>query len=103
MGKMGGSYEFGFPADYYDKEFFPANGLLKDDLVGTCGLNAWANYYREFAGLPIKRIDWNVTLTGRDTISGLTQKRNFYTGGSIEFARQINLLAMILISLVLTS
>ena len=36
-------------SDYYDKEYFPADGLFKDDRYGTKSLNANAGYYRLLA------------------------------------------------------
>ena len=79
-------------SDYYDKEYFPANGLLDDDLYGTKSLKASAGYYRELAqgqGL-FRKISGNISFTGRDTMDGRRQKHGLWIDGSVELHQQID-------------
>ena len=75
-------------ADQYDRTFFPANGLLPGDLPGTRGGSASAGYYRVYAG-PVYALSGDVSLTGRDTLDGLLQRRYLNLGGYVELRNQI--------------
>ena len=81
-------------SDYFDKEYFPANGLLKDDRYGTKSLNASASYYQQYTkgqGL-FREVSSNLSLTGRDTMDGRTQDHSIWIDGSVELQQQIKLL-----------
>ncbi len=76
--------------DRYDRNYFPALGLLDVDLPGTQSGTATAGYYREQSDR-----FWSVinTYTGfkyRETIEAqLLQNRKWFAGGSVEFENQI--------------
>lgn len=71
-------------ADYYAVDFFPADGLLKADRVGTKGAGLSAGYSREFSTSLVRQLTGSVAWTGRDTLGGLKQNRNWYLGGTVE-------------------
>lgn len=86
-GKLGWTEDFwnaGISADYYEKEYFPANGLIKTDRYGTKSVNAAAGYYREPGTGPFRYLSGNVALNGRDTHDGRTQNHNLYIDGGFE-------------------
>lgn len=71
-------------ADYYDEDYFPANGLIKTDRYGTRSLNLSGSYYREPPEGAFRYISGNVVLNGRDTQDGLTQNHNLWVDGGFE-------------------
>ena len=96
-GSIGWQYDYWTvegSSDYYDNEYFPADGLFKDDRYGTKSLNASAGYYRLLApgqGL-FREISGSVSLTGRDTMDGRTQNHGIWIDGSVELHQQIKVL-----------
>lgn len=96
-GSIGWQYDYWTvegSSDYYDKEYFPADGLFKDDRYGTKSLNASAGYYRLLApgqGL-FREISGSVSLTGRDTMDGRRQNHGIWIDGSVELHQQIKVL-----------
>lgn len=76
-------------ADYYSVNFFPANGLLVDDLPGTWGVKNYAEYYWDFAEGPLRTLSGNLAWSGRNTTDGRTQYRNWEGGGSLELRQQV--------------
>lgn len=88
-GWRGDYWGFGVSGDYFDTSYFPANGLLDDDLYGTQGLSYGANYYRRFRSNNLREVAADLLWFERDTTSGLKQNHGIYAGASAEFERQI--------------
>lgn len=76
-------------ADYFDKGFFPANGIQDSDTVGTKGVDLSTGYYRTGVGRFLRELDFSVSWNNRDTTDGLKQRRNWIVGGSAETVQQI--------------
>lgn len=79
----------GTAIDRYDVHFFPANGLIKQDLPGTEGARPYVSYAREFTAGFARAITADLAWTARDTADGRVQTRNWYAGGTIELWQQI--------------
>ncbi|MGI9292891.1 MAG: carbohydrate binding family 9 domain-containing protein [Pseudomonadales bacterium] len=77
-------------ADYFDKEFFPANGLQNSDEIDTRGLSFSTGYYRNYTDSFLRQLDFSVAWNGRDTNAGLKQRRMWSSGGSVETKQQIS-------------
>jgi len=76
-------------ADKYDVEFFPALGLLDEDLPGTRAGSLTAGYYREQSEYFWRVIDSYAGFKYRETEDGQLQNRKWFTGGSVEFKNEI--------------
>jgi hypothetical protein len=76
-------------ADYYSVNFFPANGLLAEDLPGTWGVKNAVDYYQSIAQGPLRTISGYLVWSGRNTTEGLTQTQRWKGGGSIELRQQV--------------
>jgi hypothetical protein len=76
-------------ADRYSEDFLPANGLLKADLPGTRGVNAYASYYRDLAESPLRVVTADLVYTNRDVLDGRTQRRYWNGGGTAELRQQM--------------
>jgi hypothetical protein len=78
--------------DRTDAGFFPADGFIAADALGTRGNAAYWSYYREYAQGPFRSLDAHVNYNQRDTLTGLLQNRSLsvYVGGetrsNIEFS-----------------
>jgi hypothetical protein len=82
-------WSVGLAADYYDRDYFPANGLLPDDRNDTRSLFASADYYREHSKGIFRSVSGSMSLNRRDTNDGQTQNHNAYLWGSVEFRQQM--------------
>jgi hypothetical protein len=71
--------------DEYDKEFAPANGLLKTDRLGTNGQSAYFNYYRLSGIKTISEQSFDIVRTYRKIDDGRVQNESWYAGGSLEW------------------
>jgi hypothetical protein len=76
-------------ADEYDRDYFPANALLEEDLPGTRGASVIAGVYREMSNPVLRVIQGYVGGDRRDTQPGLKQRQQGFVGGSVEFTNDI--------------
>ncbi|MFC1760899.1 carbohydrate binding family 9 domain-containing protein [Planctomycetota bacterium] len=91
-GGLGWNWDYWYvngSADQYDAEYFPALGLLNEDLPGTRGVSTTGGYYRERSDSPFRVINGYVGFKHRNTTSDLLQSRKLYTGASVEFEKPI--------------
>ena len=84
-GWQGDYVSAGVQYDDYDKEFLPANGLIKTDRLGTTGASAFGSHYRTFGASGISETSFDVVRSYRETDDGRTQNDNWYAGGSLEW------------------
>jgi hypothetical protein len=70
-------------------DYFPANGLIKQDLIGTEGVRPFVNYYRDFGDKAIRELNIYVTGSDRETLDGLLQTRSWSSGATLETRQQI--------------
>lgn len=75
--------------DRVDRAFFPADGLIAADLIGTRGASAALSYYRDFGPAALRELSGSITHSERYTEDGRLQRRDWYFGGSVESARQV--------------
>jgi hypothetical protein len=75
----------------YSKDYLPANGLIKQDLIGTEGLRPSVSYYRDFGDRTISEVTGYVSRSKRDTLDGRTQTDTWSTGTTLETRQQIKL------------
>lgn len=70
-------------AEHTDAEYFPANGFLAGDVIGTSGQGAYGGYSRAFAGAWMRRADASVSHEVRHTTEGLRQREttSVFAGG----------------------
>lgn len=78
--------------DHFDKEYYPANGLLKNDRYGTKSIDVSTGYYRESPGGPFRTVSGNMVLAGRNTLDGRTQNHSLWMDGGFELRQQVRLL-----------
>jgi hypothetical protein len=78
-------------ADYYDIDYFPANGLLADDLYGTRNLGVSTSYNRDLYDGFFRAVDAGIEIGDRETLSGQDQYQYLYVSGGVEFPKQITL------------
>jgi hypothetical protein len=92
LGWRGDFAYFGTTLDHYKVNFFPANGLLNRDLLGTRGINNLVGYYRDFGTTaPLRLVYGDVGWIGRQTSDGSTQNKTWYAGGAVELQQQVKL------------
>ena len=79
-------------ADRTDAEYFPANGFIANDLIGTTGRGGYGGYNRAFADDWARRVDATVSYDVRDTTSGLRQREtaSIYAGAETVANIQLN-------------
>lgn len=94
-GKLGWQWDYawvGTSVDNYSINFFPANGLMNQDLFGTRGVNNYAGYDRDLGTTgPFRAISGDAGWIGRQTTDGQTQNKTWYGGASVELRQQIKL------------
>jgi len=78
-------------ADYFDKEYFPANGLLANDRYGTGSLGVSTSYYRDFIDGTFRTVSGSIGLDMRETHDGRTQNKNIFINGGVELQRQVGI------------
>ena len=79
----------GTTVDHYSVNFFPANGLIARDLLGTWGTKSYASYFQDIAEGPLRTLSGDLAWSGRYTSDGLIQRRYWEGGGSIELRQQV--------------
>jgi hypothetical protein len=87
-GRLGwgrGFWSVGGALDRYSRNFYPANGLLADDLPDTHGRSLFAGYFRDRAEGPLREVRADLAWEQRETGDGLLQRRKLYAGGSVEW------------------
>jgi Domain of unknown function (DUF5916)/Carbohydrate family 9 binding domain-like len=89
----GTHWSVGTAFDHIAEDFFPANGFIAGDVLGTRGGSLYTSYYRDFAEGHLRSINGSLTYGWRDTLSGLLQRRNtsFYVGGETRSNISFNL------------
>ena len=75
--------------DRYDREYFPADGLLDGDLPGTQGASFRLGYYREMAHPVWQVIQGYAGATYRETTGGHKQSQKVFVSGSVELNQDI--------------
>ncbi len=88
LGYGQGFWTVGGTLDRYSREFFPANGLLDDDLPDTSGGNGYVSYFRDRPEGLFREVRGDLTLQRRETGDGRLQRRKFYAGGYAELREQ---------------
>jgi hypothetical protein len=81
--------------DQYDRDYFPANALLDDDLPGTKGASLTSGYYREMPNPVWRVVEGYVGVNYRETDAGEKQKQQVFASGSIEFYNDIRVRLLI--------
>jgi hypothetical protein len=76
LGYHSSFWHTGVSADRTDGGFFPANGVIAGDLLGTEGLNAYVSYGREYPEGRLRRLDGSASFTARETATDLVQRRD---------------------------
>jgi hypothetical protein len=76
-----------------DEGFFPANGFILQDSLGTREGSAFISYYREYASGPFRRLNGSVSFSKRDTLKGLLQRRDtsVYVSGETRSNMEVSL------------
>src|SRR4028119_1256272 len=70
-------WQAGVQMDRTDASFYPANGFIARDVLGTRGSSAFVSYNREYdRGSALRRVDASLTYGQRDNLTGLLQSRN---------------------------
>ncbi len=85
LGWGGGFWTVGGALDRYSRDFYPANGLLAEDLPDTTGRSLSAGYFRDRAEGPLREVRADLAWELRETGDGLLQRRKVYAGGSVEW------------------
>ena len=89
LGWKGDHAYFGTNLDYYSVHFFPADGLVDRDDLGTRGINNYAGYYREYASGPFRVLSGYAGWKGRQTTEGLTQGTSWFGNSHAELRQKI--------------
>jgi hypothetical protein len=84
-GWQGDHWGAGIDLDDYDKDFVPANALIRNDRLGTNGRNSFVNYYQNFGGQTISESTLNIVHSDRETDDGRTQFKGWYLGAAAEW------------------
>lgn len=97
-GELGWKWDYWYvksDADQYDVSYFPALGLLDEDLPGTRAGSVTAGYYSEKASRYWREANGYAGCEYRETLDGDLQRRKWFAGGSIEFENQIRTSAFV--------
>lgn len=89
LGWSGDHWWVSSETDRFDTDFFPANGLQKDDTIGTEAVEFSTGYYRSYTKQFVTEVEFSLSHEARDTLEGDTQRRINYVGGSVETEQQI--------------
>jgi hypothetical protein len=78
--------------DHVDTGYFPANGFIAADVIGTTGQGMYGGYNRGFGRGWLRYADASVTYDSRDTIGGLRQREtaSIYGGAKTSLNVQFN-------------
>jgi len=85
VGWQGNYWGTGASFDKYDKEFNPANGLIRDDRLGTEAWDVFINQYRDYGNTTVSETTFDIVRTLRKTEDGRDQYDGWYYGGSLEW------------------
>jgi hypothetical protein len=76
--------------DQYDANYFPALGLLSQDLIGTRAAVVTGGYYRERSDRFLRMVDTYAGYHYRLTKDGdMLQRRKWFAGTSLEFRKDV--------------
>ena len=73
VGWQGDYWSTGVSYDQYDKEFLPANGLIRTDRLGTSAWDVFINQYRDYGRKTISETTFDIVHTLRTTEDGRDQ------------------------------
>ena len=78
--------------DHVDTGYFPANGFIAADVLGTTGQGVYGGYNRGFGEGWLRYADASVTYDWRDAIGGLRQREttSIYAGARTSLNVQLN-------------
>jgi hypothetical protein len=78
--------------DHTDPEYFPSEGFIAADLIGTDGRGAYGGYNRASGDGWMRRADASVSYERRDTATGLRQREtaSIYAGAETSADIQLN-------------
>ncbi len=88
QGSLGWKWDYVYissTADKYDKDYYPADALLDNDLPGTKGASLTTGYYREMSHPLWHVVEGYIGANYRETSDGMQQQQKTYGSGSIEF------------------
>jgi len=85
FGWQGNHWGTGVSFDKYDKEFVPANGLIREDRLGTNAWDIFITQYRDYGNATISETTFDIVRTLRQTEDGRDQYDGWYYGGSLEW------------------
>jgi len=85
VGWQGDYWSTGVSYDKYDKEFLPANGLIRTDRLGTSAWDVFINQYRDYGNQTISETTFDIVRTLRKTEDGRDQYDGWFYGGSLEW------------------
>jgi hypothetical protein len=84
LGHEGPYLQYGVSATRTGQYFFPADGFINGDRLGTAGGSAYVSYSREYADRWYRVAQGSLSYSARDTLSGLLQSRSVSVGMSLE-------------------
>ncbi|MBW3622437.1 MAG: hypothetical protein KY468_03395 [Armatimonadetes bacterium] len=85
LGYESAYWQTGIALDRTGLDYFPANGYIAGDTLGTQGKSAFVSYGKQYASGPLYHFSGSLSYNHRDTLSGLSQSRNvsLYVGGEL--------------------
>ena len=89
LGYQGAHWYAHGSADRVDAAFFPANGFIQGDLLGTEGTSVVLGHSQEYATSWLRRSNASISFVGRNTLSDLVQRRQVTAFGSSEFRNNL--------------
>jgi hypothetical protein len=92
LGYHGVHWYSGAWMDRTDTGYFPANGFIATDVVGTTGQGAYGGYNRGFGEGWLRYADASVTYDWRDTLGGVRQREttSIYAGAKTSLNVELN-------------
>lgn len=88
LGRQTPYLQYGVSASRTGQFFFPADGFIAGDQLGTLTGSAYVSYQREYADHRLRTVGGNLGYSARNTLSGLLQNRNFFVDMSVETRSQ---------------
>ncbi|MDQ3812353.1 MAG: carbohydrate binding family 9 domain-containing protein, partial [Armatimonadota bacterium] len=70
-------WQSGVALEGTDRNFFPADGFIEDDSIGTRGGSVYLSHGRDYERGLLRRFDVNLSYGQFDTVTGLSQSRSF--------------------------
>lgn len=92
LGYHGAHWYSGLWMDRIDTGYFPANGFIAADVIGTTGQGFYGGYNRGFGDGWLRYADASLTYDSRDTVAGLRQREtaSIYAGAKTSLNVQLN-------------